>query len=67
MKVHVFENSPSPAVAAYWFRKAVENAEKDVQDGGLVSCRTSEEAADLLNRTQSVLPANGKLRLHMFV
>ena len=75
MNVHVFGNSPSPAVAAYQLRKAVENAEKDVQDfiyknfyvdDGLVSCRTSEEAVDLLNRTQSVLYANGKLRLHKF-
>lgn len=75
MNVHVFGNSPSPAVAAYGLRKAVENAEKDVQDFiyrnfyvdyGLVSCRTSEEAVDLLNRTQSVLYASGKLRLHKF-
>ena len=75
MNVHVFGNSPSPAVAAYQLRKAVENAEKDVQDfiyknfyvdDGLVSCRTSEEAVDLLNRTQSVLYTNGKLRLHKF-
>ena len=48
---------------------------KDVQDfiyrnfyldDALVSCRTSKEAVDLLNRTQSVLYANGKLRLHNF-
>lgn len=73
MNVHVFGNSPSPAVATYGLRKAVENAETDVQDfiyknfyvdNGLVSCRTSEEAINLLARTQHVLHDNGKLRLH---
>lgn len=75
MNVHVFGNSPSPAVATYGLRKAVENAETDVQDfiyknfyvdDGLVSCRTSEEAINLLARTQRVLHDNGKLRLHKF-
>lgn len=75
MIVHVFGNSPSPAVATYGLRKAVEKAESDVQDfiyknfyvdGGLVSFRTPEEAVELLARTQRVLHDNGKLRLHMF-
>lgn len=35
-------------------------------DDGLISCRTSEEAVELRNRTQSVLHANGKLKLHKF-
>ncbi|XP_055996295.1 uncharacterized protein LOC130046878 [Ostrea edulis] len=75
MNVHVFGNSPSPAVATYGLRKAVEKAETDVQDfiyrnfyvdDGLISCRTSEEAVDLLVRTQRILHDNGKLRLHKF-
>lgn len=57
MNVHVFGNSPSPAVATYRLRKAVENAETDVQDiiyknfyvdDGLVSCRSSEETINML-------------------
>lgn len=56
-------------------RKAVENTETDVYDfiyknfyvdEGVVSCRTSEEAINLLARTQRVLHDNGKLRLHKF-
>lgn len=75
MIVHVFGNSPSPAVATYGLRKAVEKAESDVQDfiyknfyvdDGLVSFRTPEEAVELLARTQRVLHDNGKLKLHMF-
>lgn len=75
MIVHVFGNSPSPAVATYGLRKAVEKADFDVQDfiyknfyvdDGLVSFRTPEEAVELLARTQRVLHDNGKLRLHMF-
>lgn len=33
---------------------------------GLVSCRTPEEAVELLTRTQRVRHDNGKLRLHKF-
>lgn len=75
MNIHVFGNSPSPAVATYGLRRAVENAESDVKDfiyknffvdDGLVSCRTPEEAVDLLVRTQRVLHDTGKLRLHKF-
>lgn len=70
MNIHVFGNSPYPAVATYGLRKAVENAESNVQDfiyknfyvdDGLVSCRTPEEAVDLLVRTQRVLHDTGKL------
>ena len=46
MKAHVFDNSPSPAIATYGLRKCVEEADDDVQkyvcenfyvDGGLIS------------------------------
>lgn len=75
MNIHVFGNSPSPAVATYGLRRAVENAESDVKDfiyknffvdDGLVSRRTPEEAVDLLVRIQRVLLDTGKLRLHKF-
>lgn len=75
MNVHVFGNSPSPAVATYGLRKAVAKAESDVQDvifknvyvdDGMVSCRTPEEAVELHVRTQRVLNDNGKLRPHKF-
>lgn len=75
MNVHVFGNSPSPAVATYWLRKTVEKAETDIQDfifqnfyvdDGLISCRTSEEVIDLLRRMQQILHDIGILRLHKF-
>lgn len=75
MNIHVFGNSPSPAVATYGLRRAVENAESDVKDfiyknffvdDGLVSRRTPEEAVDLHVRIQRVLHDTGKLRLHKF-
>ncbi len=77
MRVHVFGNSPSPAIATYGLRKAAElNQEiygKDVKhlvernfyvDDGLISCATAEEAIDLMKRTQEALRESGNLRLH---
>ena len=73
MTVHVFGNSPSPAVATYGIRKSVEEADQDVQefigrnfyvDDGLVSCSSVLEAVDLIQRTQLALQGNGLLRLH---
>ncbi|XP_056000356.1 uncharacterized protein LOC130048119 [Ostrea edulis] len=77
MRVHVFGNSPSPAVAVYCLRKAASANEEvygsDVVDfvrrnfyvdDGLVSLHTAEEATSLLKRTQSALKAGGNLRLH---
>lgn len=67
---HGFTTETNPEMS----RKAVENAETDVYDfiyknfyvdDGLVSCRTSEEAINLLARTR-VLHDTGKLRLHKF-
>ena len=64
MRVHVFGNTPSPAVATYGFRLTVEGAEESVKryvcrdfyvDDGLSSVPTSEEA---------VLMDEGKIRLH---
>ncbi|XP_038062985.1 uncharacterized protein LOC119733659 [Patiria miniata] len=76
MKVHVFGNSPSPAVAMYGLRRAAQAGEQvhgaDTRefverhfyvDDGLKSLPTEEEAIDLLQRTRASL-AESNLRLH---
>ncbi|KAM4772410.1 uncharacterized protein WCC33_004117 [Rhinophrynus dorsalis] len=76
MKVHVFGNSPSPAVANYGLRRTAREGEeeygKDARnfverdfyvDDGLKSVPTEEEAIDLLKRTQRML-ATANLKLH---
>ncbi|KAK0156617.1 hypothetical protein N1851_000048 [Merluccius polli] len=64
MRVHVFGNCPSLAVAIYCLRQSVLDADPDVKqfvnhnfyvDDGLKSFPTVEAAADLLKRTQEVL------------
>ncbi|KAJ0049815.1 hypothetical protein NL108_003586 [Boleophthalmus pectinirostris] len=78
MKVHVFGNSPSPAVAVYGLRKAIQAGAKDYGadtvkfverhfyvDDGLISVPSPAEAIDLLQRTQASL-AESNLRLHKF-
>ena len=76
MNVHLFWNTSSPAVATYGLQKTalVEEAKFGVDakefvdnnfyiDDGLKSTSTSEEAIDLLKRTQAML-ATANLRLH---
>lgn len=76
MKVHVFGNSPSPAVAIYGLRQAAREGEKEYGvdarefverdfyvDDGLKSLPTAAAAIDLLKRTQEML-ACSNLRLH---
>lgn len=72
MCVHVFCNSPSPAVASYGLRKNEENAKTNVNDfvnkkfyvdDGLVSLPESNDAINLMKRTQSWLKT-ANLRLH---
>ncbi|XP_055061254.2 uncharacterized protein [Misgurnus anguillicaudatus] len=76
MKVHVFGNSPSPAVAIYGLHRAAKEGElmhgtdtynfvkRDFYvDDGLRSFPTAAEAVDLLRRTQASL-AESNLRLH---
>lgn len=76
MKVHVFGNSPSPAVAIYGLRHAAQHGaseygadaehfvERDFYvDDGLKSLPSAAEAIDLLQRTQEML-AVSNLRLH---
>ena len=64
MCVHVFGNSPSPAIATYGLRKSVENADEDVKlfvnrdfyvDDALTSLPTISEAVSLMKRTQRAL------------
>ncbi|XP_052233135.1 uncharacterized protein LOC127845995 [Dreissena polymorpha] len=72
MTVHVFGNSPSPAVATYCLRKAVETADEDVrtfvnrdfyEDDALTSHLKEEEAIDLIKRTQETL-SRSSIRLY---
>lgn len=76
MTVHVFGNSPSPAVATYGLRKAAEQGETEYGtdskefilrnfyvDDGLASVSKEVEAIDLLHRTKDLL-AEFNLRLH---
>jgi hypothetical protein len=77
MCVHVFGNSPSPAVATYGLRKTVCETEEtygqDVRefvekgfyvDDGLASVSTAVEGISLMKRTQAALSSGGNLRLH---
>ncbi|RXN11463.1 hypothetical protein ROHU_010601 [Labeo rohita] len=76
MKVHIFGNSPSPAVAIYGLRQAAKEAESefgaDVRrfverdfyvDDGLRSLPSATAAIDLLKRTQAAL-ARSNLKRH---
>ncbi|XP_052680203.1 uncharacterized protein LOC128160966 [Crassostrea angulata] len=76
MCVHLFGNSPSPAVATYCLHKCVEEpCDSDVKyyvtrnfyvDDGLSSYDTDNEALDILLRTQKILRDRGKIRFHKF-
>ncbi|XP_071956865.1 uncharacterized protein [Antedon mediterranea] len=79
MKVHIFGNKPSPAVATLGLRKTAQEGESEFGadarefveknfyvDDGLKSLATSDEAIDLLKRTQAML-ATANLRLHKIV
>lgn len=76
MKVHVFGNSPSPAVAIYNLRRAAQEGEEEhgtdakqfvmrnfYVDDGLASFSSNEEAIDILKRTREML-AESNVRLH---
>lgn len=77
MCVHVFGNSPSPAVATYGLRRTAEIAENqyghDVRkfaeknfyfDDALTSLSSPKEAISLLKRTLEALRTEGNLWLH---
>ncbi|KAJ8364902.1 hypothetical protein SKAU_G00137330 [Synaphobranchus kaupii] len=76
MRVHVFGNSPSPAVAIYGLRRAAQQGEPkygaDTRqfverhfyvDDGLISLPTESAAIDLMKRTCASL-AESNLKLH---
>ncbi|XP_076849002.1 uncharacterized protein LOC143497110 [Brachyhypopomus gauderio] len=76
MKVHVFGNSPSPAVAIYGLRRSAEQGEREhgvdakqfvmrnfYVDDGLTSVSTVAEAISLLRETREML-AECNLKLH---
>lgn len=76
MKVHVFGNRPSPAVATYGLRRAAQEHEQVYGtaakhfiernfyvDDGLLSLPTEAEAIDLLQTAQALL-SESNLRLH---
>ncbi|XP_033119843.1 uncharacterized protein LOC117119135 [Anneissia japonica] len=76
MRVHIFGNSPSPAVATFGLRRTAEVGEIEFGadaksfvdknfyvDDGLKSLPTDSEAIDLLQRTQTML-SKANLRLH---
>lgn len=78
MKVHVFGNLPSPAVAVYGLRKAIQAGAKDYGtdtvnfverhfyvDDGLLSVPSPAEAINLLQRTHASL-TESNLCLHKF-
>ncbi|XP_068209384.1 uncharacterized protein [Palaemon carinicauda] len=77
MRVHVFGNSTSPAVATLGLRKTAQASGKDFGnrvtqfvsrnfyvDDGLTSCTTKEEAINLIKDTQKALAMYGNLMLH---
>ncbi|XP_060083210.1 uncharacterized protein LOC132562482 [Ylistrum balloti] len=75
MTIHVFGNSPSPAVATYGMRRSVEGADPAVKDlvnnnfyvdDGLLSCVDEDEAIRVTHKTKQALQDGGNLRLHKF-
>ncbi|XP_021369213.1 uncharacterized protein LOC110460560 [Mizuhopecten yessoensis] len=73
MTVHIFGNSPSPSVATFGLRKAVETADTDVRefvgrdfyvDNGITSCAEESEAINLMEKTKKSLLEGGNMRLH---
>ena len=70
MTVHVFGNTPSPAIASYGLRKSVEHSTHDVRDfvnrnfyvdDGLVSTPHADSAAELISKTKFALSEGGNL------
>ena len=75
MCVHVFGNSPSPAIATYGLRKSVEGSDEMVKsfvnddfyvDDALTSVPTATEAVNLMKKTQQDLTEHG-IVLHKVV
>ena len=76
MTSHVFGNTPSPAIATYGIRRAVEHSDDDVKsfvckdfyvDDGITSLTDENLAIDLIKKTQKDLKENGDIRFHKIV
>ena len=76
MTVHVFGNTPSPAIATYGLHRSIEQAPAEVRnfvennfyvDDGLVSLPDENSARNLIEKTKSALYKGGKLRMHKIV
>ncbi|XP_021358095.1 uncharacterized protein LOC110453467 [Mizuhopecten yessoensis] len=82
MRVHVFGNSPSPAVATHGLRKAVCDHEENRSrcdevcnyvrenfyvDDALVSRQHEEDIVNLVKQTQERLKQGGNIRLHKII
>ncbi|CAC5415473.1 unnamed protein product [Mytilus coruscus] len=79
IRVHVFGNSPSRAVATLGLRKAAKASDQEFGshvtsfvtrnfyvDDGLMSCPTKEDVVKLMKDTKQALAKYGNLRLHKF-
>ncbi|XP_061170284.1 uncharacterized protein LOC133179579 [Saccostrea echinata] len=79
MRAHVFGNKSSPSIAMYGLRRIGDLAAKthgdDIKefikndfyvDDGLRSCPSSQEAINLISKTQDAMKMHGGLRLHKF-
>ncbi|XP_078330327.1 uncharacterized protein LOC111129274 [Crassostrea virginica] len=79
MRVHVFGNRPSPSIAMYGLQRigelASESHGKEVKnfiindfyvDDGLASYASSQEAINILRKTQDAMKVYGDVRLHKF-
>lgn len=64
MKVNVFGNGPSPAVAALGSEVKMYIYKNFYVDGALSSHRSAEEATMLLKKAMQSLQEEGNLRLH---
>ncbi|XP_046578830.1 uncharacterized protein LOC124286500 [Haliotis rubra] len=77
MRVHVFGNKPSPAIATYGLRKAAASSSlyfgQDVKefvdtnfyvDDGIASLPSTGEAIDFVKRTQAALRKHGNICFH---
>lgn len=78
MSVHLFGNSPSPAVTTICLRQCVpdnKNCDPRVSkfvnknfyvDDGLISYPTEDEALQIIQKTRTTLKEEGNLRFHKF-
>ena len=77
MCVHVFWNSPSPAIATFGLRQTTKSVKKELGslnsvphnpdfyiDNGLTLLPNVSQAIDLMQHTQAALAKGGNIKLH---